>query len=369
MQLSNENPLRPGFREPILFYTHALVGGGAERVWAQTAAGLFERGYKVDFCVDWDAPENAHLLPDGMQVHRLGRNHLAGAWRLSRLLTKKRYFAAFSAVGASNLKLMAAKAVSMARTRIVLSQHGHYEAEGRFLGRFGYRLTPVTSRMSAATVVVSDALREDLIKRFGAWPERVIRIYNAIRLAPSNAVPSRGELAARPDRIVAVGRLVPEKGHLDLIQAMPALPPAVTLTIAGDGPERARLEAKAAALGLEGRVSFIGYQNDLDPVYGAAKVLALPSHTEAFGNVVVEALGYGLPVVATDCGGPGEILARGNFGAIVPVGDPDALAQGLLRALSDPGDPAARRARSEDFAMDKILDEYVALLAKLGAAQ
>jgi glycosyltransferase involved in cell wall biosynthesis len=368
MQLSNENPVRAGFRKPILFYTHALVGGGAERVWAQTAAGLFERGYDVDFCVDWDAPENAHLLPKGMTVHRLGRNHLAAAWRLSRLLAKRRYFAAFSAVGASNLKLLAAKALSLSHARIVLSQHGHYEAEGRFLGRLGYRLTPLTSRVSAATVVVSDALKRDLIERFGAAPGRVVRIYNAIALGPADTVPSRAELAARPDRIVAVGRLVPEKGHMDLLKAMTKLPETASLTIAGEGPERQRLEAAAAALGLEARVSFPGYQNDLAPIYGPAKAMALPSHTEAFGNVVVEALGYGLPVVAADCGGPSEILAGGAFGAIVPVGDPDALAAALIRLLNDPGDPAARRARAEDYALDKILDEYVALLVKLGAA-
>jgi hypothetical protein len=142
MQLSNESLQAGSRRIRLLFYTHALVGGGAERVWAQTAAGLFERGFDVEFCVDWDAAENAHLLPQRMTVHRLGRNHARAAWRLSRLLANGRYFAAFSAVGASNLKLLAAKALSFSSTCTILSQHGHYEAESRFLGRFGYRLTP-----------------------------------------------------------------------------------------------------------------------------------------------------------------------------------------------------------------------------------
>lgn len=365
MQLSNESIQSARSQKPLLFYTHALSGGGAERVWAQTAAGLFERGYKVDFCVDWDAPENAHLLPKGMTVHRLGANHAAAAWRLGRLLNERRYFAVFSAVGASNIKLLAAKVLSYSRAHAILSQHGHYEAESRFLGRLAYRLTPLTSRMSAATIVVSDSLKEDLIRRFWAARSRVTRIYNAIELAPAGWAATFAGLRARPDVVLAVGRLVPEKGHMDLLAAMAKMPPETSLVIAGEGPERPRLEAAIAAMGLPGRVRLAGYLTDPSEVYRQAKVLALPSYTEAFGNVVVEALGYGLPVVAADCGGPAEILKGGELGALVPVGDPDAMAAALMRALRDPGDPARWRARAGEFSVDRILDEYETVLRSM----
>jgi glycosyltransferase involved in cell wall biosynthesis len=364
-QLSNESLQQVGVKPPVLFYTHALVGGGAERVWAQTAAGLFERGYNVEFCVDWDAPENAHLLPRGMTVHRLGRNHAGAIWRLSKLISAKKYFAAFSAVGASNIKLLAAKALSVSRVHPVLSQHGHFEAESRFLGRLGYRLTALTSRLAATTIVVSDALKHDLEARFWASPQRVLRIYNAIELALSTHVPSYAALRARPDAVLAVGRLVPEKGHADLLDAIAHLPATVTLTIAGEGPERPRLEEKIAKLGLTGRVSLPGYLTDPGSAYRQAKVLALPSHTEAFGNVVVEALGFGLPVVATDCGGPAEILGHGAFGALVPPRDAAEMANALALALKDPGDPLRWRERAGAFSVDRILDEYEAVLKAL----
>jgi glycosyltransferase involved in cell wall biosynthesis len=345
----------------LLFYTHALVGGGAERVWAQTAAGLFERGFDVEFCVDWDAPENAHLLPRGMRVRRLGRNHALAAWRLSRILATGEYFAVFSAVGASNLKTLAAKTLSLSRSHVVLSQHGQYEAESRFLGRLGYRLTPVTSRLSAATVVVSDALKEHLIRKFWAAPANIVRIYNAIELPPPEKVPSAASLRARPDVVLAAGRLVPEKGHMDLLWAMAKAPAQSSLIVAGEGPERPRLEATIRALGLSDRVTLAGYQN-LAPLYAKAKVLALPSHTEAFGNVVAEAMGYGLPVVAADCGGPSEILNRGEFGRLVRVGDTEAMAAALTAALNDPGDPARARERAEEFSVGRIMNEFEALL-------
>lgn len=370
MQTGKDSPA-PGAGSPaVLFYTHALVGGGAERVWAQTAAGLHARGYAVSFCVDWEAPENRHLLPPGVTIHVLGRNHLMAMWRLRRLLARHRFIAAFSAVGASNLKLLSAHILSLTRAKIVLSQHGFYAAEAGFLGRLGFHLTPVTSRVAASTIAVSQALRTDLIHRFWAAPDRVALIYNGIDLAPAAQTPDAAALRARPDHVLALGRLVPEKGHMDLLHAMTRLPDSVTLTIAGEGPERQRLEAAIETLGLGGRVSLPGYLIDPAPLYRQAKVLALPSHTEAFGNVVVEAMGHGLAVVATDSGGPKEILDQGRFGAIVPVGDPAAMANALKQALNDPGDPQARYARAGDFAAERVLDtfEKAFLPARAGAS-
>jgi glycosyltransferase involved in cell wall biosynthesis len=358
--------LKSGAKAPaLLFYTHALVGGGAERVWAQTAAGLQERGYRVEFCVDWHAPENSHLLPPGMPVHLLGRNHALAIWRLRTLLATGQYSVAFSAVGASNLKLLLASVLSFSPTKTVISQHGFYEAEHRFLGKLGYRMSFLTSQLSAKTVVVSDALRKDLIERFGAAKRKTMLLYNAIDIGPSTRVPSVETLRARLSNVLAVGRLVPEKGHMDLLQALKILPDDVTLTIAGEGPERSRLEAAITSLGLERRVRLAGYLTDPAPLYAAAKVLALPSHTEAFGNVVVEAMGFGLPVVAADCGGPAEILGRGEFGRLVPVGDASAMAAALQDALADPGDPAIRRERAEAFSVARVLDGYEDLVLSL----
>jgi glycosyltransferase involved in cell wall biosynthesis len=358
LQMDGQNPR-------LLFYTHALVGGGAEKVWVQTAAGLAGRGHHVEFCTDWDATANAHLIPPGMVVHRLGANHLAATWRLRRILAKGRYFAAFSAVGASNLKLLAAAALSRSDTHIVLSQHGHYEAESRFLGRLGYRLTPLTSRSAARTIVVSDALKDDLGKRFGADLRKVVRIYNAIALPPEAMVPDTQELVARAPTVLAVGRLVAEKDHETLLRAIAIMPQDVTLVICGEGPHLSFLRSVAAALGIGGRVNFAGYHQDLSPFYRAAKVLALPSQTEAFGTVVVEAMGYGLPVVATRCGGPAEILGNGRFGRIVPVGVPEAMAAALTQAIEKPGLSEDHRSRAESFSVDRILDEYEALITAL----
>ncbi|MCC6919907.1 MAG: glycosyltransferase [Alphaproteobacteria bacterium] len=349
----------------LLFYTPGLVGGGAERVWALLAAGLHARGWDVTFGVDYEASENAGLLPKDMRRVLFGRGHGNAVRTIARYLKAERPVVAFAAVGASNLKLMLAKALARWRGAAVLSAHGRFDAEGRFLGRFSYASTPVTSRLAARTVVVSDDLRDYLIKRFRARPDRVTTIHNAIHLPPADHVPSAAELAARPDVVLAVGRLVPEKDFETLLRAVALSARRPHLVVLGDGPERQKLTQLAETLGIAGRVDFRGYLNAPWPVFREAKMLALSSRTEAFGNVLVEALGHGLPVVATRCGGPEEVLAEGRFGRLVAIGDVAGLAQAIDATLADPGDPAPRRARADEFSLDVALDRFEALIAEV----
>ena len=117
--------------------------------------------------------------------------------------------------------------------------------------------------------------------------------------------------------------------------------------ILGKGPERERLEAEVRRLGLEGRVDMPGYAAEPWDAYAKAKCFVLSSQSEQFGNVIVEALAYGLPVVSTAAVGPKEILDGGKFGRLVPIGDDAALAAAINDALDDPGDPAKRRARAD----------------------
>ena len=161
--------------------------------------------------------------------------------------------------------------------------------------------------------------------------------------------------------MVAVGRLSEEKDFPTLIAAMARLErPDARLVICGEGPQRATLAQIAARLGIAARVEFPGY---VDPwsAYAGARCFALSSRSEAFGNVVVEALASGLPVIATDCGGPAEILDGGRFGTLVPVGDVAALAAAIAQGLDRQGDPAPRIARAQTFAAEKIAGDYLAL--------
>ena len=268
-------------------------------------------------------------------------------------------------MGGSNLKLLLAKTLSRWKGAAVLSAHGRYDAEPRFLGRFNYASTMFTSRLSARTVVVSDDLRNYLIRRFRARPDRVTTIHNAIHLPPAENVPAAEVLEARPNIVLAVGRLVPEKDFATLLAAITQSTQNPHLVVLGDGPERGALEALAKTLGIADRVTFRGYLNEPWPAYAEAKMLALSSRTEAFGNVIVEALGHGLPVVATRCGGPEEVLRDGRDGKLVAVGDVAGMAAAIDATLLDPGDPAVHRARADTFSLDRALDQFETLIAEV----
>lgn len=346
----------------LLFYTHGLVGGGGERVWALIASGLSRRGHEVAFAVDFVAPENEQLIAPEIRRFTLGQGHRVAVSALANVLKSERPDVALAAIGASNLKLLAAKALAGWPGAAVVSAHGRFDAESRFLGRATYAATILTSRMAARTVVVSDDLRRYLVERFHADARRVVTIHNGIALPPLAMVPDAQALAARANMVLGVGRLVPEKGFATLVRAFAKSKLGQRLILLGEGPERPRLEALTAELGLSGRVELRGYVRDLSPVYAQGKMLALASRSEAFGNVLVEALGHGLPVVATACGGPREVLEDGQHGRLVPIDDVDALAQAIDQTLADPGDPARHRARADDFSLDRALDGFEQLI-------
>lgn len=346
----------------FLFYTHGLVGGGAERVWALLASGFKARGARVTFAVDFEAMQNRGFLDPSIPVEVLGQGHVTAVRSLARLLRWIKPDAALAAVGASNGKILLARALSGWRGALVLSHHGRFDAEHRLLGRLTYLATPLTSRLADRTVVVSEDLRSYLLASFWADPRRTVTIPNGIQLPPRTVVPHAGELRGRPDTVLAIGRLVPEKGMATIIEAMALTRPSTRLIILGEGPERANLIASAARLGMADRVELRGYVADPSPVFGEAKLLALASTTEAFGNVVVEGLAHGLAVVATRCGGPVEILENGRYGRLVAVGDAPALAQAIEAGLADPGDPAAHRVRADSFSVEVAVDRYAQLL-------
>jgi glycosyltransferase involved in cell wall biosynthesis len=118
------------------------------------------------------------------------------------------------------------------------------------------------------------------------------------------------------------------------------------------------LSERAAALGIAERVDMPGYVNEPWAYFEKARVCAVSSLSESFSNAVVEALAHGLPVVATDCGGPREIISAPAEGVLVPVGDEAALAAALGAALAAPGDPAPRIARAAAFSVEHALDAY-----------
>lgn len=222
------------------------------------------------------------------------------------------------------------------------------------------------------TIYFSEFMREEGI-RLGARAvaTRVVRKGVDLRhFAPVDDPEALREslgLGRRP-MVLTVAGLIPRKGIHHILQAIATVSATTdcTLVVCGDGPERARLEALAASLGIANRVVFAGrVPRDVIPRYFAAcDVFVLASLMEAAGNVLFEAMASSKPVVCTDSGGPGEYVVDGETGFVVPVGDETAMAvriEGLLRdgATRARLGEEARRRTIEAFDYDRMVSEII----------
>jgi glycosyltransferase involved in cell wall biosynthesis len=231
------------------------------------------------------------------------------------------------------------------RDQVVVSQQVGDAALGlalayprwRLLGRVVAR----SCRRSAARADVASFVSRSLAVGYGGGREDAL-VASESRVPAALVQEAPPHLPDRPLEVVFAGRLAAEKRVEDLLRAVAAVPGA-RLTVVGDGPRRAALEAEARALRLDGRVSWLGYVAWGPALLGVLRrssVLALPSATEGLPLVLVEAMSQGTPVVATRVGGVPELVEDGVSGLLVEPGRPDELAR-ALRALLD--DPALRR--------------------------
>lgn len=350
----------------LLFYTHALAGGGAERVFASLASGMAARGHDVLFAVDFEAEENRPYLSPDVRLVVLGRNHAKAVTGLAGLLRKEKPDVTLSALSISNLKHVLAALLTGRLGRSILSYHGYWVSEPQFLSRVSYALTPLLTWLAARTVCVSAGLKNYLIFHFASVPSRTVMIYNPVLTGPLTPPASARELLSRPPVLLASGRMVPYKNLPLLIHAFARMNRRdAELLILGDGPERPAIEAEITRQHVTDRVKLLGYIAEPWAIYARARCFVLSSDSEAFGLVVAEALANGLSVVSTNCDGPREILDRGRYGWLVPAGDEKALAVALDAALDDPGEPGPRIERAKSFSLDKALTSYEALIEEV----
>jgi len=205
---------------------------------------------------------------------------------------------------------------------------------------------------AAALVTVSAALRTALIG-LGAPPEKVTVLRNGVDLAlfrpPPDRAAARAALGLGGPTLISVGHLIERKGHHLVIDALGALP-GWSLLIVGEGPERARLEARAARPDVAGRVRLLGVRAhaELPGLYGAADALVLASSREGWANVLLESMACGTPVVASDIWGNPEVVRAPEAGRIV-AREAAAIAAGVRALHAAAPDRAATRAYAEGF--------------------
>jgi glycogen synthase len=235
------------------------------------------------------------------------------------------------------------------------------------LSTVGAALEARGERWADAVIVLTPRLADRLVAG-GADPSRVHVIPSGVDLRRfAGPLPDPAPGLPRP-RVLFVGRLAAQKGVATLVEAVPLLRNAGSVTLVGDGPQRRDMERRAARLG-PGRVHFQGFvpHREVPAWLTAADVLVLPSAYEELGSVLLEAMAAGLPVVASAVGGISDAL--GDAGRLVPPGDPAALAAAVDEVLGDPalaerlGEAGRRRAAafSWDVLAGQVLGVYRAV--------
>ena len=361
--------------EHIAIILPDLRPGGTERLTIDLAQGFLDRGAKVDIILMQKQGEFLDIVPRGARVIDLGVERLRSAvLPIRRYLSAERPSAVLAAMWPlTAISVLAATGLSH-RPRVVVSDH--CPLEWQYASNWKNRLALTASIRIAypsadAVVAVSNGLSSELAGLARLSFNRISTVYNPI---PSPLRSGRGKVDWGPHkgaRILSVGSLKAVKNHALLLRAFAPLANAgeAVLAIVGTGPEEDAIKALASELGLGDRLRLPGFSATPGDWYHTADAFALSSDYEGFGNVLVEALHCGLPIVATDCPyGPAEILERGRWGRLVPPGDEAALTQALRAAISGDSDRSALRRRAEYFSVERAVQTYWSLLCPAGPA-
>jgi exopolysaccharide biosynthesis WecB/TagA/CpsF family protein len=358
----------------VAFYMHDFAGGGVERMRLVLFAALPSRGVAPSVIVQARRGVLAGAVPASVPVITLGtRRTLGDIVPLARLLRQRRFDIVVGSLDHNNIVLLLATLIAGRRTPVIICQHNALSAETG--AGWKYRLVPLLYRLlwrlADGVLAVSEGVAGDLA-RVSRIPRSAISVvYNPVVGAdlanPPELSPPHSWLADGTRRVfVFVGRLTAQKDPETLLRAFSLLRQrsSAHLILVGEGELTASLVRVAAESGVADYVHFAGFQPDPRPWIARASALVLSSRYEGLGNVIIEALACGTPVIATDCPfGPAEILQGGRLGQLVPPGDPDALAAAMEQLGRQTVTADERRARAADFTVKSCVDRHVELFA------
>lgn len=348
-----------------------LPVGGAERQAERLSAHLARRGWQVwvitrraDSLLPVESRSGFQILrpstfgPGKLQTILFVLGAIASLWQL-----RKEYsiLHAHLAFGPAFAAVLVSRFLGK-RVLIKLGNSGEFGdihvSQKSWRGRL--RLS-ILRRWADAVIVLDETMQAEALSA-GFDPRRLYLIPNGIdvqsyipRISRAQSQAALG-LAGRVV-VLSVGRLAAQKSLPVLIQAFAsALPacPQLYLLVVGDGPERASLEALVHSLGIVDQVCFVGNQSDVRPYLFAADLFALPSVSEGISNALLEAMSAGIACMATPVGGSPEVLARGECGLLLPIGDVQAWGD----ALSALGQSAELRQAMGQAARARAQREY-----------
>ena len=361
----------------ILVVIPNLVMGGAERLTVYLLKYMDRKNFQLALCLFENKGELLKEVPRDVQVFSLGKknrwsflnlikqfNKIINAYKPDIVYTRMWYattVVAFSKVFFKKRYLIIAN-----------EEHNHKRDVSAVekLGFFKKQFMNWAHKKASLVLVPSKGVKKELVESYLIKYERIKVVYNSVdfKMINDSLTSKKITFCQNANKelptIVAFGRLIKRKGFDDLLKAFRIIRREMkaSLIVVGEGKERSNLQDLARKLFLN-EVIFTGFLENPYVVLSQADIFVLSSHWEGFGNVIIEAMACGVPVISTRCScGPDEIVTDGVNGLLVPVGDIEAMAEAILKLLEDK--PLrkrlaeAGRRRAEDFRVEKMVAEY-----------
>jgi len=363
-------------KKEIAFLIPSMNGGGAEKVTLLLANELSVRGWKVILVLAKKEGPYLSRLHGEIEVLVLRKKNISkNVFEIASFLKNRKPSIFYSSMAYVNVIALLSARLASFKGKTIISEHSHLSTNIKINNNLRFKailtLAKFLYRHADGLVCVSDGVKTDLETIFVNL-KAVVVINNPVEDLSSTAT----ERLRDKFRIISVGRLDIDKNFKLLVNAfgeiLKELPDKqeYELLILGDGPERKNLEELVERLQLKKQVFLPGFVNTPGKYLEESDLFVFTSSREGFGNVLVEALSCGLPIVSTDCFcGPSEILQQGRLGRLVPVNDLDELKKAILEEIQHPttsvSDVQKRVARSRDFSVSKITDHYEQFFARI----
>jgi glycosyltransferase involved in cell wall biosynthesis len=363
--------------DEITFFLPSLVGGGAEKAIITLANAFVERNLQVTLIVGIADGILKPTVDKRVRIVNLGCERVIKCiLPLARFLIAKRPKFLLSAMNHANIAVVLAAKLSGRRTKIVVCEHANYSlliaSKGKIKAVILNAITKIAYLQADKIVAVSEGAANSLCSLIKIDRSRIEVIYNP-------ACPSSEQLNniknvshqffdKKNFIIIAAGRLSPEKDFETLIRAFAIVKYKIPckLIIIGEGPERDSLGNLIIDLNLSSDVLLPGFVNNPLDWISCSSLFVLSSLSEAFGNVLVEAMACGIPVVSTSCNsGPEEILENGKWGRLVPPQNAEALSQAIYDGLTCSRSPDVIL-RAQSFSIARSVARYLEVVNQIG---
>lgn len=352
----------------VLYLLNHAGKAGTERYVESLAAGLGGKSINVFFAYNEGGLLVEKSESMGIKTFRLhmgSRFDLKAAWRLSRLCRELSIDLIHTHYLRENYISLFSK-IFNPKVKVIYTNHFILENDG-----FTRITNRILSALESKIIAVCNKGRDMLIKN-GFSPKKIEVLFNAVdpvywQEPLESSIKEEYNIGKDEFVLLCASRFASDKGHAFLVQGLYELkklnPAPFKCILAGDGPLLAKIKEKAESLGLGNEVIFTGFRSDIKNLFYSANVYINSSEHEALSFLILEALASGLPLIATDMGGNGDIVnEETNCGILTKYNDPEGLAQAIKKLMDDPGLCArlrenALQAVQDRFNLDKMIEK------------